>query len=54
MQTPYKGPFVITQYWTNGTVTLQYGTTKISHNICHIKLYTSDTKIEDINIEKYV
>ena len=27
-ETPYTGIFVITQCWTNGTVTLQYGATK--------------------------
>ena len=35
--TPYNGPFVITQCFTNGTVNLQYGTTKITYNILHIK-----------------
>ena len=43
----YKGPFVITQCFTNGTVILQYGPTKIRHNICRIKPYTLDTKVED-------
>ena len=28
-ETPYKGPFLITQYFTNGTVNLQCGPTKI-------------------------
>ena len=32
-KTPFKGPFVITQCWNNGTVTLQYGTTNIRYNI---------------------
>ena len=41
------------QYWTNGLVALQYGPTKIRHNIRCIRPYTSDTKVEDINIEKY-
>ena len=48
---PYKGPFVITQCFTNGTVNLQYGLTKIRHNICHIKPYKPDTKVEDFNSE---
>ena len=50
----YKGPFVITQFWNNGTVTLQYGPTKIRYNVRWIKPYTSDTNVEDISIEKYV
>ena len=50
-KTPYKGPFVITQCWTNGTVTLQYGAIKIRYNIRHINLYKSDTNVEDINPE---
>ena len=47
--TPYKGPFVITQYFTNGTINLQCGPTKIRYNIRRIKLYKSDTKVEDIH-----
>ena len=47
----YKGPFVITQCWTSGTVTLKYGATKIRHNIRRIKPYTSDTNVEDIKAE---
>ena len=38
-------------YCTNGPVTLQYVLTKISNNLRWIKLYTSDTNIEDINTE---
>ena len=53
-ETTYRGPFVITQCYTNGTVTLQCGPTKIRHNIHWIKPYTSDTKVEEINIGKYV
>ena len=48
-ETPYNKPHVINLCWTNGTVTLQYGTIKIRHNICRIKLYTSDTNVEDVN-----
>ena len=50
-ETPYKGPFLITQCWTNGTVTLQYGPKKIRHNIGWIEPYTSDKNVEDINPE---
>ena len=53
-ETPYKGPFVITQCWTNSTVTLQCGMIQISHNIRRIGLYTSDTNVEDITTVKYV
>ena len=33
-ETPYKGPFVITRCFTNGTVNLKYGATEIRHNLC--------------------
>ena len=55
--TPYKyekiytGPFVINQCFTNGTVILQCGPTKISYNIHQIKSYKSDTKVEDISLK---
>ena len=39
-ETPYIGPFEITQCWTNVMVTLQYREIKIRYNIHHIKLYT--------------
>ena len=45
-ETPYKGPFVITQYFTNITVNLQYGPTKIRYNICRTKPYKLDNKVE--------
>ena len=48
---PYKVPCVITQCWTNGTVTLQCVPTKNRHNIRRIKPYTSDTNVEDINLK---
>ena len=48
-ETPYKGPFLITQCWKNGTVNLQCGLTEISYNIRQIKPYKSDTKFEDIS-----
>ena len=40
---------MITQYWTDGTATLQYSPIQIMHNIRQIKPYTSDTNVEDIN-----
>ena len=48
-ETPYKGTFVITQCFTNGTVLLQYGGIEIRCNIRRIKPYKSDTKVEDYN-----
>ena len=53
-ETSYKGTFLITQCWFSGTVTLQYGATKIRHNIFRIKPYTYNTNVEEINVEKYV
>ena len=50
-ETTYKGPFMITLCCTNVTVTLQYGVTKIRHNMSCIKTYTSDTNMEDIKPE---
>ena len=46
-ETPCKFPFVIIQCFTNVTVILQYGLTKIRHNIRRIKPYKSDPKVED-------
>ena len=48
-ETPYKGPTVMTQCFTNGTVMLQYGAIKITYNIRRIKPYKFDTKIECFN-----
>ena len=48
-EAPYKGPFVITQCFTNGKVKLQCGAIKIAYNIRHIKPYKVDTKVEDYN-----
>ena len=45
--TPYTGPFVIAQYFTNGTEILQFDTIQIKYNIHCIKPYKSDTKVED-------
>ena len=49
-ETPYNGPFVITQCWTNGTVALQCGLIKIRYHILSIKPYSYDIKVEGINI----
>ena len=48
-ETPYKGPFVITQCFTNGKVNLQYFTTQIKHNIRRIRTQKLDNKVEDFN-----
>ena len=48
-ETPYKGPFAITQCFNKGTVNLQCGAIKIKYNIRRIKPYKSDTKVEDFN-----
>ena len=53
-KTPYKGQFLVTKSWNNGTVTLKCGSTKIKHNKRRMNPYTSDTNVEYINIEKYV
>ena len=53
-ETTYKGPFKITQWQKNGTVTLQYDAIRIRHNIRCIKPYTSDKNIESIIAENYV
>ena len=45
-ETTYKGPFVITQCYINGTVMLQCGAIKIKYNIHRINPYKSDTKVE--------
>ena len=46
-ETPYKGPFVTTQCFTNVTVSLQFSAIQINYNIRCIKLYKLDTKVED-------
>ena len=40
---------MITHFFTNGTVNLYYGPTKIMHNVRRIKPYKLDTKVEDYN-----
>ena len=51
-ETPYKDSFVITQCFINDTVNLQCGPKKIRYNICRIKTYKLDTKVEDISSKK--
>ena len=46
-ETPYKGPFVITRCFTNGTVSLQFSSAEIMYNIRRIKTYKYDTNVED-------
>ena len=45
--TPYMGPFVITQCFTNVTIKSKCDAKKVRYNIRHIKPYKSDTKVED-------
>ena len=52
-ETTYTTPFVITRFFTNGTVDLQCVTKTIRYNIRWIKPYKSNTKVEDIS-SKYV
>ena len=53
-QSATQGPFLINKFWINFTVSLQSGVTKNRYNIRHIRPYTYDTNIEDINTEKYL
>ena len=46
-ETPYKVTFVITQCFTNGTITLQCGATQVKYNIRRINPYKLDTEVED-------
>ena len=46
---PFKGPLLITHYFTNGMVNLQCGRKKIRYNVHRIKPYKSDTKVEGFN-----
>ena len=50
-KTPHVGPFEITQFWTNGTIILQYGEIKIMNIICLIKPCISNTNVEGIIYE---
>ena len=47
-ETSYRGPFLITQCCTNGTITLQCGAKIIGCNIHPVKSHTSDTSVEDV------
>ena len=47
-ETPYTGPFLITQYFTNEMINLQCGAILIIYNICCINSYKSDTNVECI------
>ena len=49
-ETPYKGPFFITQYWTNNTVTLQFGAIKFRYNIRHINSHTYGKNVKNNNL----
>ena len=46
-ETPFKGPFVITKFFTNVTVNFQCGVAQIRYNICRINPYKSDTRVDD-------
>ena len=48
-ETPCKGPFLITQCLTNGTVNLQCDAIKTKYNIFCVKPYKYDTKVGDFN-----
>ena len=48
-ETPYKGYFVIKQCFANGMVLLKCGVIKITYNICRIRPYKTDNKVEDFN-----
>ena len=50
---PYKGPFLITQCFTNGTVNLQYGAAHINHHIVSLSHISRMLKLK-ILIQKYV
>ena len=58
-ETPYNASFVITQCWTNGTVTLECGLTKLSiiyvklihiHLIQMLKILTLENMYDNVNI----
>ena len=49
-ETPYKGPFLITHCFTNGTVMLQCGAIQITYNIRRINPNKLDTRVEDYNL----
>ena len=44
-----KGPFEITQVWTNGVATSQMGSTKVKYNIFRIKTYKYETNDDNFH-----
>ena len=48
-ENPYKGSFVIKQFFANGMVLLKCCAIKITYNICRIRPYKTDNKVEDFN-----
>ena len=46
---PYKGPFVITQCFTNDMVLLKCSAIQMTYTIRNIKPYKYDTRVEDFN-----
>ena len=48
-ETQYKGPFLISQCFNNGTVNIQYDPIYSSHNIPCINPYKYGANIEDMN-----
>ena len=48
-ETPYTGPFLKKWCFTNGTVNLQFGPTKIRYNIRRIKPCKYDAEVEEIS-----
>ena len=48
---PYTVPFVITRIFTNGKVKLQNDAIQMMYNICCIKPYKSDNKVEDFSFK---
>ena len=51
-ETLYKGPFEITQCWTNGTVPLQCGAIKLV--IMYVKLIHIHLTLKNIYIYKFL
>ena len=50
-KTPYTVLFLIKQCFTNATVNLKHGATKLRYNICCVKPYKYDTKFEYLDTE---
>ena len=45
-ETPYKGSFVISYCFSNVAVNLQFDAVQIRYNMCFIKPYKSNTKVD--------